>query len=65
MKQLQIEIINTCIKCDLCREVCPESAVIYESNEFAIEQWACTYCQLCINVCPNDSIKISTTIKPD
>jgi MinD superfamily P-loop ATPase len=53
-----LKINNICICCDNCRIVCPESAVINNGKNYAIETWSCTLCQLCVVACPVDAIKL-------
>lgn len=52
-----LEITPTCVKCDVCRVICPEMAIIEHDGEYAVETWSCTLCQLCIQICPSDSIR--------
>jgi ferredoxin len=52
-----LEINNICIKCDNCRIVCPENAVIQTGKEYRIESWSCTLCGFCIASCPVNAIK--------
>jgi len=53
-----LEIHNRCIKCDLCRQLCPENSVLKESGTYLIENWSCTLCGLCVEVCPVDAIRL-------
>lgn len=54
----KLEINNTCISCDSCRIACPESSIITNGEDYAIDSWSCTRCGICIEVCPIDCIKI-------
>lgn len=57
MKDLYLDIGQTCISCDNCRLICPENAVISNGKDFRIDQWSCTLCGLCKEICPVDCIK--------
>lgn len=52
-----LQILATCIKCDNCRLICPEDAVIYHEDSYEIDTWSCTLCNLCVEVCPDNHIK--------
>lgn len=56
----KLEINNTCISCDTCRVVCPESSIYTDGESYTIDPWSCTMCGICIELCPVDSIKIKT-----
>lgn len=55
--ELYLEIQSTCVLCDACRVICPENAIIYIDQTFAIETWSCTLCNLCTQICPVEAIK--------
>ena len=52
-----LEINSRCISCDLCKEICPQNAIISSYQSYFIESSSCTLCQYCIELCPVDSIK--------
>ena len=52
-----MEINNICIKCDNCRIVCPENAVVHTGSNYEIENWSCSMCGFCQVVCPVNAIK--------
>ena len=46
--------------CDVCREVCPEAAIVFEGLfEPRIVQEACTYCGECVTDCPTAALQIT------
>jgi len=49
-------ITSECVKCGVCVEVCPISAIIESDAQYIITD-ACIDCGKCIEVCPIDSIK--------
>ncbi|MFZ4712838.1 MAG: 4Fe-4S binding protein [Bacteriovoracaceae bacterium] len=53
-----LTITQTCISCDLCAAVCPESAIVANAKDYFIDSWSCTLCLVCIEVCPVDCIKL-------
>lgn len=59
-------ILNQCIACDACREICPTNAIQIEEPIYTITQSKCILCvgysesPSCIKVCPVDAI-IDTT----
>lgn len=55
-----LEINANCVKCDLCRVICPEMAIIEFEQTYAVETWSCTLCQLCVQICPVNCIKTKT-----
>ncbi len=54
----KLEINNTCISCDLCRQLCPESAIVTNGTDYKVDSWSCTNCNICTVSCPSDSIKV-------
>ncbi|OFZ21913.1 MAG: hypothetical protein A2202_04090 [Bdellovibrionales bacterium RIFOXYA1_FULL_36_14] len=52
-----LKIQSNCIKCDMCKILCPENAIIKVENEYFLETWACSLCNICVKICPTDSIK--------
>jgi len=56
---LKFEIIEeNCIKCGLCFEACPVSAISWKKKEYPkIDKNICTKCKSCINVCDYMAIK--------
>lgn len=55
-----LEINNTCIQCDNCKLVCPESSIFSDEDSYAIDSWSCTLCNICVAICPIDCIKLVT-----
>lgn len=49
-------ITSECVKCGICVEICPASAII-ESDEQYIITSACISCGKCLEACPIDAIK--------
>jgi len=49
-------ITSECVKCGICADVCPTSA-IKESDEQYIITDSCIACGKCIEVCPIEAIK--------
>jgi len=49
-------ITSECVKCGLCVDVCPTSAIIENENQYIITD-ACVECGKCKEVCPIDAIK--------
>lgn len=60
----RLEISDLCIKCDACRLLCPENAVLSIENEYIIENWSCTLCNICLEICPASCIKPKTSGDP-
>ena len=56
-----LEITNRCIDCDICKQLCPENAVIKSFDRYTIEAWACTLCGVCVEACPVECIKLIKT----
>ncbi len=49
-------ITSECVKCGVCVDVCPISAIIESEEQYIITD-ACIDCGKCIEVCPIDLIK--------
>lgn len=63
-----LEIGARCIHCDLCRQICPEKAILVSTEattlpagglpqthpiqKYTIDPWACTLCNFCVEICP-------------
>lgn len=54
-----LEVLPQCTKCDNCRLICPENAILNPNNEYTINIWACSLCNICLEICPVDAIKLS------
>lgn len=54
-------VVDDCIMCGLCVELCPASPGVYEMGEVsavAVHPDACEQCMLCTENCPTDAIKM-------
>jgi formate hydrogenlyase subunit 6/NADH:ubiquinone oxidoreductase subunit I len=49
-------ITSECVKCGLCVDNCPTSAIIEGEEQYIITE-ACINCGKCKEVCPIDAIK--------
>lgn len=49
-------ITSECVKCGLCEDVCPTSAIIENDEQYIITD-ACVDCGICLEACPIDAIK--------
>ncbi len=49
-------ITSECVKCGLCIDTCPTSAIIEGEDQYIITE-ACINCGKCEEVCPIDAIK--------
>jgi len=49
---------SKCTGCLLCRDNCPNNAVIYKDGRITFDDHACKYCMHCQLACPNDAITI-------
>jgi NADH:ubiquinone oxidoreductase subunit F (NADH-binding) len=47
-----------CILCGVCRDACPENAIVEERRRFYIDQDYCTKCKTCVLVCPIGAVAI-------
>ncbi|MDY5184386.1 DUF362 domain-containing protein [Helicobacter trogontum] len=61
-----LAILNQCIACDACRDVCPTQAIHIGEPIYTIIQQKCILCAgyaenpSCIEVCPVDAIIYTT-----
>jgi ferredoxin len=51
-------ITSECIKCGICVDICPASAIV-EGDEQYIIQSSCIDCGKCADVCPIEAIRIT------
>nr|BET44396.1 MAG: YfhL family 4Fe-4S dicluster ferredoxin [Candidatus Aschnera chinzeii] len=55
---MSLLITNKCINCDMCRQECPNQAIIFDSEQYYINPDLCTECigyydkPTCQTVCP-------------
>ncbi len=49
---------DKCTRCFLCRDNCPNDAIIYKDDEISVNDHACKYCMHCVNICPVSAITI-------
>lgn len=54
-------IIDGCINCGTCAEVCPVNAISEKDGSYWIDQDVCVDCGACDPVCPVNVIKWETT----
>jgi Fe-S-cluster-containing hydrogenase component 2 len=63
---LLIEIIEgACDYCGCCVGVCPEDAIVLESNRIDIVAERCTNCAKCVWVCPFEALAFHKPEKPE
>jgi ferredoxin-type protein NapG len=58
------EFLSLCIKCDKCREVCPQGVitpVLLTESVIGVGtprlRWPCTHCMRCNTVCPTHALR--------
>lgn len=59
-------IAETCVSCDVCKEICPEGAIlgdkyihyISDNRPYVILRKRCTKCEKCVSVCEVKAIEI-------
>jgi len=49
-------ITSECVKCGMCVDVCPVSAIVEGEDQYIITE-ACIDCGECVAACPIDAIK--------
>ena len=49
-------ITSECVKCGMCVDVCPVSAIVEGEDQYIITE-ACIDCGDCVAACPIDAIK--------
>jgi uncharacterized protein (DUF362 family)/NAD-dependent dihydropyrimidine dehydrogenase PreA subunit len=54
-------LVDPCILCRKCIEICPVDALTMESRRIIIDEAACVRCYCCHEVCPADAIHIPAT----
>jgi NADH:ubiquinone oxidoreductase subunit F (NADH-binding) len=47
-----------CLLCGICKDICPEDAIVEERKRFYIDQRDCTRCGSCLFLCPIGAISI-------
>lgn len=50
--------MDLCKACELCMDVCPDSAVYVNGERYYIDYDYCKGCGLCAYECPTDAIKM-------
>lgn len=50
-------ITSECVKCGICQDVCPTSAIIEADDQFIISD-TCILCGKCSEACPIEAIKV-------
>ena len=50
-----------CVHCQMCRTVCPASAIAFPEGKWQIDRSCCKGCQACAQECLNDAITFSGT----
>ena len=58
-------VINpkNCIKCGLCKRVCPQNTIIENENSYEVNLSHCIGCNKCHNICPQNTIEMKYEIK--
>lgn len=49
---------QSCTRCLLCSDNCPNGAITLKDNKITINDHACKYCMHCVNICPHGAISI-------
>ena len=53
---------DLCIGCGLCRENCPQEAVLVQSGKAWIDRTRCNRCGICLGICPQGAIVESVAV---
>ncbi|MCF7858804.1 MAG: 4Fe-4S binding protein [Candidatus Cloacimonetes bacterium] len=48
-------ITSECVKCCVCQDICPTSAIVESEEQFIITD-ACVECGKCLEACPIEAI---------
>jgi len=57
---MPIIITSECVKCGMCIDICPVSAIIEGEQKFIITS-DCILCGRCLEVCPIEAIQKTNT----
>lgn len=52
-------VVSGCIKCGICKKVCPTNAITIEDNKFKIDLKRCIFCGNCSFYCSKKAIQMS------
>jgi len=61
---MSLKILDTCVNCDVCEQVCPNKAISLGEEYYVIDPALCTECvghhdePQCIEVCPVECILV-------
>ena len=47
---------DLCVGCGICRENCPQEAVLVQYGKAWIDRTRCNRCGICLDVCPQGAI---------
>lgn len=53
---------DKCIRCNKCRKVCAFDAVLFEQDQFQIDELSCEGCGYCSYVCPSQAISMRSAL---
>ncbi|WP_329742641.1 YfhL family 4Fe-4S dicluster ferredoxin [Dyella sp. A6] len=63
---MSLQILDTCVNCDVCEPVCPNKAISLGEEYYVIDPALCTECvghfddPQCVEVCPVECIIVDT-----